>query len=68
MKLNLTILTLFLASINAYTQSFDKLFSFSTGDNTYEYANTGIELSNGNYLIGINNKLLCLSANGDSIV
>ncbi len=48
-------------------QQFEKLFSYSTGNNTYEYANAGIELSNGNYLIAINNKLLCLSSNGDSL-
>lgn len=47
-----------------FSQSFDKIFSYST---TYEYANAGLELSNGNYLVAINNKILCLAPNGDSL-
>lgn len=50
-----------------HAQQFEKLFSYSTGTNTYEYANAGIELSNGNYLIAINNRILCLASNGDSL-
>lgn len=45
-------------------QTFEKLFSF-TGSN--DYANAAFELENGNYLIGVNNKLLCLSSAGDSL-
>jgi hypothetical protein len=66
MKLPLLLLVLvFSTSLNA--QTFNKLFSFTSGNYTNEYSYAGIESANGNYLIGIGNRLLCLSANGDSL-
>jgi hypothetical protein len=55
----------FISEIQA--QTFEKIFSFTSGANTNEYANAGFELSNGNYLIGVTNRLLCLAPNGDSL-
>ncbi len=59
-------ITSVLLSLNLSAQNFEKIFSV-TGINTNEYANTAIELSNGNFLIGINNRVLCLAPNGDSL-
>ena len=48
-------------------QNFEKIFSLTSGNNTNEYGNAAIRLPGGNFLIGINNKILCLSPNGDSL-
>ena len=48
-------------------QTFEKTFAFSTGYGSNEFVNSALELSNGNYLLGISNTLLCLSSNGDSL-
>jgi hypothetical protein len=48
-------------------QTFEKNFVLSNNLKGLEYGNAGIELSNGNYLIGVNNSVLCLSASGDSL-
>jgi len=66
MKLNI-FTALILISFSIKAQSFEKIFSLTSGSNTNEYANTGIILNNGNYLFGINNKVLCLSPSGDSL-
>jgi hypothetical protein len=50
-----------------FGQSFDKQFMFNSAENATEQAFAGISLSNGNYLIGANNYILCLNANGDSL-
>jgi hypothetical protein len=50
---------------NAQAQTFEKTFSCTKG--AYEYANSGFELADGKILIGINNTILCLAANGDSL-
>lgn len=56
----------FLITAKISAQNFENIFSV-TGLNTNEYANTALELSNGNFLIGINNQILCLAPNGDSL-
>lgn len=56
----------FLITTKISAQNFENIFSV-TGLNTNEYANTALELSNGNFLIGINNQILCLAPNGDSL-
>lgn len=59
-------LALIASSITLNAQSFNKTFTLgSVGDN--EYGNAAIELSNGNMLIGINNSILCIAPNGDSL-
>lgn len=62
----LLILTSFFTSIVLNAQTFEKTFSLGTIANN-EYGYTSLELSNGNFLVGINNYILCLSANGDSL-
>lgn len=64
-KLLFVFLLFFYHQINA--QNFEKIFSLSSGNNTNEYGNAAIRLPGGNFLIGINNKILCLSPNGDSL-
>lgn len=66
MKKTLLLLNLFITSI-LFGQNFEKQFMFNSTLNATEQAFTGLALSNGNYLIGINNYLLCLNANGDSL-
>jgi hypothetical protein len=58
---------IFFSALKTQAQNFEKLYNFSTATNNQEYANAGIQLSNGNFLIGINNHLLCLSSIGDSL-
>ncbi len=48
-------------------QTFEKNFVVGNNLKGLEYGNAGIELPNGNYLIGVNNSILCLSATGDSL-
>ncbi|MCF8427399.1 MAG: T9SS type A sorting domain-containing protein [Bacteroidia bacterium] len=64
MKHFILLLILAITSI-AHAQNFEKTFSCTKG--AYEYANTAFELSDGKILVGINNTILCLAANGDSI-
>ncbi|MCC6722014.1 MAG: T9SS type A sorting domain-containing protein [Bacteroidia bacterium] len=62
----LLLLTSFFTSIVLNAQTIEKTFSLGN-ITSHEYGYTSIELNNGNYLIGINNNILCLSSNGDSL-
>lgn len=66
MKILFNTLLLFF-TFKANAQNFEKIFNVNSTVNTNEYANTGISLPNGNYLVGINNTVLCLAPNGDSL-
>lgn len=55
-----------ITSVSGKAQTFEKIFSLGTAGNT-EYGNASFELENGNYLLGINNNILCLSSSGDSL-
>ncbi len=60
-------LALALLNSLSWGQTFEKNFILASTTKGLEYGNAGLELPNGNYLIGINNSVLCLSANGDSL-
>lgn len=49
----------------AQAQSFEKTFSCT--QDAYQYAYTAYELDDGKILVGINNSILCLDSNGDSL-
>lgn len=61
------VLAFLLVALGSRAQNFEKVFSFSSGNNTSERAFAGIEISGSRYLIGINDRVLCLSASGDSL-
>lgn len=66
-KLTLFVFYSFL-SFQLFSQNFEKTYSFNPlPPKSSESANSAIELSNGNYLIAINDRILCVSQNGDSL-
>lgn len=66
MNLKITVVAFLLFNSILHAQSFEKTLNTRNTDGQ-EYANAGIELSDGKYLIGIDNRVVCLSQNGDSL-
>lgn len=66
MYIKSTIIAMLLFHSITHAQNFEKTFN-TRNTNGQEYANAGIELGDGKYLIGIDNRILCLSKNGDSL-
>jgi len=66
MHLKITIILFLFFNSILRAQNFEKTFN-TKNTNGQEYANTGFELSDGKYLIGIDNRIVCLSQNGDSL-
>ncbi|MBK7956830.1 MAG: hypothetical protein IPK03_01140 [Bacteroidetes bacterium] len=66
MHIKSTLIALLMCQSLLHAQNFEKTFNTRNTEGQ-EYANAGIELGNGKYLIGIDNRILCLSQNGDSL-
>ncbi|MBK7956929.1 MAG: hypothetical protein IPK03_01720 [Bacteroidetes bacterium] len=66
MHIKSTLIALLMCQSLLHAQNFEKTFN-TRNTNGQEYANSGIGVGNGKYLIGIDNRILCLSQNGDSL-
>lgn len=66
MNLKITVVAFLLFTSILHGQNFEKTFN-TRNNNGQEYANAGLELPDGKYLIGIDNRVVCLAQNGDSL-